>query len=133
MSIVPAARCRRMVIVAVLVTTLAGCGAGHRVEPIPVGPAASGLRKFEFVRDKMGGPFRVALYASDAAAATKAADAAYARVDQLNAALSDYDPASEISRLSQRTADGAMSEPAAVSEDLFRVLQRGQEMSGKKR
>jgi thiamine biosynthesis lipoprotein len=131
MSIVPAARCRRMVIVAVLVTTLAGCGAGRRVEPIPVGPAASGLRKFEFVRDKMGGPFRVALYASDAAAATKAADAAYARVDQLNAALSDYDPASEISRLSQRTADGAMSEPAAVSEDLFRVLQRGQEIAGK--
>jgi len=42
--------------------------------------------------------------------------AAFARVDQLNAILSDYAPDSEISRLSQRTADGPMAQPVQVSE-----------------
>jgi thiamine biosynthesis lipoprotein len=77
----------------------------------------------------MGGPFRVAVYAADEAAAGKAAEAAFARVDQLNAILSDYTPDSEISRLSQRTVDGPMTEPVRVSEDLFRVLERGQQIA----
>jgi thiamine biosynthesis lipoprotein len=77
----------------------------------------------------MGGPFRVVVYAADQSAADTAADAAFARVDQLNAILSDYTPDSEISRLSQRTADGPMPEPVQVSEDLLRVLERGQQIA----
>jgi thiamine biosynthesis lipoprotein len=50
-------------------------------------------------------------------------------VDQLNAILSDYDPTSEISRLSRRTADGPMTEPVTVSHDLFHVLSRGQQLA----
>jgi thiamine biosynthesis lipoprotein len=92
-------------------------------------PSAHDARKFEFVREKMGGPFRVVVYAADESAAKQAADAAFARVDQLNALLSDYTPDSEISRLSQRTADGPMPEPVRVSEDLFRVLERGQQIA----
>jgi thiamine biosynthesis lipoprotein len=74
----------------------------------------------------MGGPFRIVLYAPDEAAANRAAEAAFARVDHLNAALSDYQPGTEISRLSQRTLDGPMAEPVEVGNDLWHVLVRGQ-------
>ncbi len=82
------------------------------------------LHRYEFNQSKMGAGFRIVMYAPDQAAADRAAKAAYARVDELNAVLSDYDPASEISRLSQRTADGPMAEPVKVSEPLYAVLER---------
>lgn len=109
---------------AALAAALCGCTATRRADPKTQPP-----REFEFVRDKMGGPFRVVVYAADRDSAARAADAAYARVDQLNAVLSDYSPDSEISRLSRLTADGPMAEPVAVSEDLWRVLRRGQEIA----
>jgi thiamine biosynthesis lipoprotein len=84
------------------------------------------VARFEYVRQKMGGPFRIVLYAPDEAAANRAAEAAFARVDQLNAALSDYQPDTEISRLSQRTLAGPMAEPVKVGDDLWHVLVRGQ-------
>ena len=111
--------CRWVTVIAF--SALCGCA-----PPRPTGAPITPVQKFEFVRDKMGGPFRVAVYAFDEVAAGRAADAAFARVDQLNAILSDYVPDSEISRLSQRTADGPMPEPVAVSEDLWRVLSRAQ-------
>src|SRR5439155_16641280 len=40
-----------------------------------------------------------------------------------------YDPDSEISRLSQRTLDGPMSEPVQVSDDLWLVLQRADQIA----
>lgn len=105
--------------VLLLLALLGGCSTAGAAP----GPAAP--QKFEFVRDKMGGPFRVVLYAADARAAGRAADAMYARVDQLNLVLSDYDADSEISRLSRATRDGPMAQPVAVSEDLWKVLERG--------
>jgi len=81
---------------------------------------------FEFVREKMGGPFRIVIYATDREAAERAGEAAFARIDQLDAILSDYRSDSEIVKLSQRTAAGPMTEPVAVSDDLWRVLARGQ-------
>jgi thiamine biosynthesis lipoprotein len=74
----------------------------------------------------MGTGFRIVLYAPDNPAANAAADAAFARIDQLNAILSDYDPNSEISKLSQRTLAGPMPEPVKVSDDLWRVLEQSQ-------
>ena len=108
-------------IVALLVL-FGGCASarGGAVKP------QAALEKFEFVRDKMGGPFRVVLYAADRSAADKIADAVYARVDQLNFVLSDYDPTSELSKLSLSTRDGPMPQPVPVSEHLWRVLDRGQ-------
>src|SRR5262249_17359059 len=50
---------------------------------------------------------------------------AYDRIAALNAILSDYDPESELSRLS-RSAGGPAG---AVSADLFYVLTRSQQMS----
>src|SRR5687767_169385 len=75
------------------------------------------LHRFEFNEPKMGAGFRIVLYAPDQAAADRAARAAYGRVDQLNAILSDYDTTSEISRLSQATLDGPMTEPVPVSKE----------------
>src|SRR5687768_16547988 len=100
-----------------------GCGGA----PVNAGkspnPAGPELRRFEFVRQKLGGPFRIVLYAPDQASAYRAAEAGITRVDALNHALSDYDPESEISRLSHRTLAGPTSEPVAVSQDLWRVLE----------
>jgi len=88
--------------------------------------SAAPLQKFEYVRPKMGTGFRIVLYASDKKTADAAADAAFARIDQLNAILSDYDPKSELSKLSQRTLNGPMTEPVKVSDDLWRVLEQSQ-------
>ena len=71
----------------------------------------------------MGTMFRLVLYAPDAETAERAASAAFARIDALNAILSDYDPASELSRLSPR---GASTEPLPVSAELFEVLAHAQ-------
>ena len=114
-----AGRCPLLTVVFLLISS--GCAHAQ--------PAEADLRPFEFVREKMGGPFRVVLYAENQASANKAAEAVYARVDALNAALSDYTPDSEISRLSLRTLEGPMAEPVPVGEDLWRVLVRGQEIA----
>jgi thiamine biosynthesis lipoprotein len=67
----------------------------------------AGLQRFAFEKAEMGLPFRVTLYAEDEAAAKAAADAAFARVTVLNSILSDYDPDSEISRLSRTAGQGS--------------------------
>jgi thiamine biosynthesis lipoprotein len=77
------------------------------------------LDRFEFSEPHMGTLFRIVLYAPDEAAARKAAKAAFARVEELNKILSDYDPESELMRLC-KSAGGP---PVAVSRDLFKVLQ----------
>ena len=81
---------------------------------------------YEFTRAQMGLPFRIVLYAPDDATARRAADAAYARIRQLNAIMSDYEPESELSRLSGSSGQGRA---VKVSEDLWRVLERAQEFS----
>src|SRR5262249_25774128 len=83
------------------------------------------LRRFEFSERHMGTLFRIVLYAPDEAAAKKAAQAAFARIAELDGIMSDYRPASELMRLCKK-AGGA---PVRVSEDLFAVLQRAQEIS----
>src|SRR4051812_5464788 len=76
------------------------------------------LNRYEFNEPKMGAGFRVVLYARDQAAADRGARAAFNRVDQLSEILNDYDPDSEISRLSQRTLSGPMTESVKVSPEL---------------
>jgi thiamine biosynthesis lipoprotein len=69
----------------------------------------------------MGTEFQIILYTSDAETARRASDAAFARVAQLNAILSDYDPESEAMRLCARAGDGQYVD---VSAELFTVLER---------
>jgi len=84
------------------------------------------LGRFEFARTKMAVPMKVVLYALDSVTATEAAEAAYARIDRLNAILSDYDPQSELRRLSDATSEG---KPVPVSRDLWQVLTRAQALA----
>ena len=72
----------------------------------------------------MGTDVRIVLYATDSLDARAAADAAFARIDSLNALLSDYEVDSELSRLS-----GTYDEPVRVSADLWNVLSRAQQVS----
>ena len=73
----------------------------------------------------MGTRFEFVIYAPDEAAADRAAEAGWARVNQLNDILSDYDPNSELSRLSATTDNGPMTQPVRVSDDLWNVLEHG--------
>ena len=107
--------------VLLLLSGILGCQSAANPIPEPV------LSKFEYVRPKMGTGFRVVLYATDQAAADAAAEAAFARIDELNAVLSDYDPKSELSRLCQQTDAGPMTRPATVGPDLWHMLERSAE------
>lgn len=81
----------------------------------------------EFVEPHMGTLFRIVLYAADANAAKAAARAAFDRIAALNRTMSDYDPASELSRLSQHPPQLAVP----LSPDLLDILQRSQILAEK--
>jgi len=85
-------------------------------------------QRYEFSRIEMAVPFRIVLYAPSSTVASNAAQAAFARVRQLNNILSDYDSDSELSRLSQTSGE---NQEVPVSDDLWRVLFRAQEISRK--
>jgi len=91
--------------------------------PAPAGPA---LARFEFSEPHMGTEFRIVVYAARAVDAGRAAKAAFARVAELDRRLSDYEPASELTRLGVSSDRGAPTAPVIVSEDLWRVLEEGQ-------
>jgi len=88
--------------------------------------ACAAPRRFEFEDAAMGTTFRIVLYADDAAAAERAAAAAFARVRELDARLSDYRDDSEASRLSATSGSGAL---VALSSDAWRVLALAQSFS----
>jgi thiamine biosynthesis lipoprotein len=98
--------------------------------PIVAADAAidTSLGRYSFSEIHMGCQWKIVLYVADEAAANRAARAAYERVEELNRVLSDYDPVSELSRLSD-TATSA--EPVRVSDDLWRVLEISQQLSVK--
>ena len=81
------------------------------------------LQRFEYAQPQMGVPFRIVLYAVSKPSADAAAEAAFARIQQLNDILSDYDTDSELSRLSQTAGQGKVMR---VSDDLWNVLQSSQ-------
>jgi len=84
--------------------------------------AAFGLERFEAVEPHMGTMVRIVGYASGNAQTRAAFSAAFARVGELDAILSDYKPDSELNRLcAQRSM--------VVSADLFRVLAAAQRIA----
>jgi thiamine biosynthesis lipoprotein len=91
-----------------------------------VAPAAEpALSRFRYQEPHMGTLFRIVLYAPDRETADRAAKAAFARAVELNDIMSDYKPTSELMRLCAR----AGGEPVKVSEELFTVLERAQEVA----
>lgn len=101
---------------AALVQILGGQGPSRDAKP--------GLRRFEFQETHMASPFNVILYSTDEPTARHASRRAYDHIAKLNAILSDYDPESELSRLSQ----SAGGPPVPISKDLFEVLKRSKEI-----
>jgi thiamine biosynthesis lipoprotein len=86
---------------------------------------AADQQLFEAVQAHMGTLVRVQLYAVDAGRANAGFRAAFDRIAQLDAALSDYRADSEVNRIC-RTAVG---KPANVSADLFRVLAAARQLA----
>lgn len=89
-------------------------------------PRAAAMERFEYTQTEMAVPFKIVLYTSDATTASEAAKAAFDRIHALNGVLSDYDPQSELRRLCDTSAEG---NPVRVSDDLWRVLTRSQEIA----
>jgi thiamine biosynthesis lipoprotein len=89
-------------------------------------PPEPALARFEFEQLEMAVPVRIVLYAPDRAAATRAAQDAFARVHALNAIMSDYDDQSELRRLCDTAGSGRA---VVVSDDLWKVLAHAQDVS----
>ena len=100
------------------------CG-GYGGVPTPAEPE---LHRFEFESKHMGTTFRISLYAADKATAKKAADAAFARVAELDGIMSDYKKDSELIRLCKSFA-AKSGDPVRVSDELFFVLVRADQLS----
>lgn len=86
------------------------------------------VARFEFESKHMGTTFRIVLYAADKATAKRASDAAFQRVGELDAVMSDYKRDSELMRLCRAFAT-EVGEPVPVGDDLFFVLQRAAALS----
>lgn len=82
-------------------------------------------RRFEFRETHMGSEFKLVLYGEDEQAASAAASAAYARIAELDRSYNDYDPDSEISRLTARSGGPAVP----VGPDLLDILLKSRDFS----
>ena len=87
------------------------------------------LQRFEYSLPRMGTIFHIEMYAASSPQASKAAEAAFARAEELEQIMSDYRPDSELMRLSRAGATA----PFPVSSDLYNVLAKSvwtSELSG---
>jgi thiamine biosynthesis lipoprotein len=105
---------------------LAAAIPGQETGPTSVPPSPRPLHRYEFERAEMGVPFRVVLYAWNPALAKVSATAALDRVRELNAVFSDYEPESELSRVSRTAGSGVW---VSVSDELWRVLDYAQQLA----
>ena len=75
----------------------------------------------------MGTKFTITLFAKDRDNAELAFESAFRRIAQLDQKMSDYLSDSEINRLNAQSRKAAVTAP--VSQDVWRVLNRGQQVS----
>jgi thiamine biosynthesis lipoprotein len=75
------------------------------------------LKRFEFSQIKMGSPFNIIFYYSDSTGAVQLAKECFLMVDSLNRIFSDYDSASEASRLPEQA-----NQPVKLSDELFSII-----------
>ncbi|MBA4187697.1 MAG: FAD:protein FMN transferase [Planctomycetaceae bacterium] len=76
----------------------------------------------------MGTTFRIVLHATDEAMAKRAATAAFERIAAIDNCMSDYKQTSELMQLCKAFAT-EVGEPRKVSDDLFFVLSKAEELS----
>lgn len=86
------------------------------------------LERYLFHSNHMGTRFNIVLYAdsTDDSLASKAAKDAFARIEELNQIMSDYQEDSELNQLSRTAGSG---KAVKVSEDLFTVLKESIRMA----
>lgn len=89
-------------------------------------PKPQNLQRFTSSRTEMGMEFRITLYAPDKTTATQAANAAFNRIQQLNAIFSDYEDDSELTALSRSSGT---TQPQQLSPELFDILEQAQQLS----
>lgn len=87
--------------------------------------ASPGLHRYEAVEPHMGTLVRVTVYTPDEQTAKAAFRAAFDRIRDLDAILSDYQPDSELNRIPKTAVNRAVR----VSEDLFAVLRASQDLA----
>ena len=87
---------------------------------------ADEVSRFEFAQPHMGTEFVLRLYAKSDREAEQAAEAAFARIAELDGRLSDYQSESELSCLSRSSGSG---EAIRASDDLWRVLSAAEAIS----
>jgi thiamine biosynthesis lipoprotein len=92
---------------------------------LPAFSAEPKLTRYSYTEPHMGTTIKIIVYAADQATADRAAKAAFARVAELDGIMSDYKPASELMRLCAK----AGGDPVMVSDDLWTVLERAQEVA----
>lgn len=83
------------------------------------------LERFDAVEPHMGTLVRITVYTASADDARQAFRAGFDRIRDLDDTLSDYKPASELSRITTR----AVGRPVRVSDDLFAVLAASQRLA----
>lgn len=83
------------------------------------------LQHYEYTQLHMGVQVQIQLYAPNEEKALEAVHAAFARYSQLNDILSDYKADSELNLLCDHAGKG----PMHVSDDLWRNLERAQEVA----
>ena len=110
----PSRNCLRIVVLLMFATAWSGCSGSRPI-----------LNRYEYSEIIMGVEGRIVLYTQSEPQARAAARAAFDRMAQLDAVLSDYRADSEAMRLSA-TSGGP---PVHVSDDLFRIVLRSKEIS----
>jgi FAD:protein FMN transferase len=87
---------------------------------------AQDAERFQFREPHLGTIVELTLYAPNETAANDSAQAAFARIEELNRILSDYHPDSEAMRLCRTAGTG---QAVVVSRELFEVLAKSNEIS----
>jgi thiamine biosynthesis lipoprotein len=105
-----------------LARSLVGAAAALAVAASPLPPA---LSRYEAVEPHMGTLVKITLHAPDEETARSALTAAFSRIRELDEILSDYKPASELSRLTTT----AVNTDVTGSRDLIRVLASAQDLA----
>ena len=103
----------------VVITTFIVCLASHAVGQ------EQNLKKEEESRKCMGTTLRIVIHAPTETIGRKALEKAFARAEELNGILSDYQDSSELMRLCSKAGGPSVG----VSRELFTVLESAQELS----
>ena len=95
---------------------------------VTVGASTDRLHRFEATEQHMGTSFEIVCYAATEEQAQRALRSGFDRISELDRVMSDYDPDSELSRLSRSSPS---TSPIPISDELFTVLTAANALSAR--